>query len=163
MGDCSEVVRNLTLQLRFTWGTALLFQGVNWYWFTTGITPAVRKAVASFQEDWRGGSRSLEALMDDITQCRTRSPLHCHSSHSLQRSSTADGDCLDGGCRVHHQAAVIARNETGAEDILTPDETQVKWSVVQSNYDRQGPTGASIPDSSTDPRRTAAALAHVAS
>ena len=58
-----QAVRNLTLQVMFTRGGELLFQGVDWYWITTGVTRAVRKGVASFQEDWRHAGLLLEDLM----------------------------------------------------------------------------------------------------
>ena len=55
-------VRNVTLHVRFVnsaAGTDALFEGVDWYWFTTGTSRMVAKNVASFQENWRASSPPL--------------------------------------------------------------------------------------------------------
>ena len=52
-------MRNVTLRVRFTKGNSTVFDGVDWYWFTTGVSRAVRKGVASLQENWR----SLKTLV----------------------------------------------------------------------------------------------------
>ena len=42
---------------------------MDWYWFTTGVTRAVRKGVASFQENWRTlAVQDVAATLDEITQ-----------------------------------------------------------------------------------------------
>ena len=51
-------VRNVTLHVRFMNSTAgrpqnALYEGVDWYWFTTGISRMVARNIGSFQENWR--------------------------------------------------------------------------------------------------------------
>jgi len=60
MDQSPASVRNVTLQLEFHDALSIgqgrkqpLFRAVDWYWFTTGATRAVRKSVASLQENWR--------------------------------------------------------------------------------------------------------------
>ena len=53
MDQSPPSVRNCTLRLTFARGGAPLFEAVDWYWFTTGVMTAVRRSVASLQENWR--------------------------------------------------------------------------------------------------------------
>ena len=54
-----------TLRVSFVNGSAHLFEGVDWYWFTTGVSRAVRRGLASVQENWRFGSvRAADVLAD---------------------------------------------------------------------------------------------------
>ena len=54
MDQSPEAVRNVTLRVSFVNGTSgTVFEGVDWYWFTTGVTRGVRQGAVSFQENWR--------------------------------------------------------------------------------------------------------------
>jgi len=55
MDQSPPQVRNCTLRVAFLNGTQgrLLFEGVDWYWITTGVMTAVKRGVASLQENWR--------------------------------------------------------------------------------------------------------------
>ena len=52
-------------------GDKMLFQGADWYWFTTGVTRAVRKGLVSLQENWRyasieGVGKAFNSVFRDI-------------------------------------------------------------------------------------------------
>ena len=65
MDQTPPEVRNLTLRVSFVNGSDHLFEGVDWYWFTTGVSRAVRRGLASVQENWRFGSvRAADVLAD---------------------------------------------------------------------------------------------------
>jgi len=79
MDQSPEEVRALTLHVRFINSSSMnatssddddgfLFQGVDWYWFTTGLTRAVKGNLASLQENWRSSETPLDvsAVFDDI-------------------------------------------------------------------------------------------------
>jgi hypothetical protein len=53
MDQSPPQVRNVTLSVAFTSANRTLMRGVDWYWFTTGLTRLVRRGVASLQENWR--------------------------------------------------------------------------------------------------------------
>ena len=68
MDQSPEAVRNVTLAVTFVrspkGSPALL--GVDWYWFTTGVSRVVAPGLASMQENWRTTStRTLAAVMAD--------------------------------------------------------------------------------------------------
>ena len=46
-------IREIVLHVKFTHGDTVLFQGADWYWFAGGVTRAVKKGLASVQENWR--------------------------------------------------------------------------------------------------------------
>ncbi len=48
-----KAVRKLTMHVDIKQNGAIVVSGVDWYWFTTGVTRAVRKGVAALSEDWR--------------------------------------------------------------------------------------------------------------
>ena len=82
MDQSPEEVRSLTLHVRFVNSSSMnttgsdngdsgdnfLFQGVDWYWFTTGLTRAVKGNLASLQENWRSSETPLDVstVFDDI-------------------------------------------------------------------------------------------------
>jgi len=87
MDQSPPAVRNVTLRVRFvdSRGThgctptgemanadtesagTVLFEGVDWYWFTTGVSRAVRRGLASVQENWRTTSPVAHAdVLRDI-------------------------------------------------------------------------------------------------
>ena len=69
MDQSPPAVRNVTLHVRFVRGDGtLVFEGVDWYWFTTGVSRAVRKGVASVQENWRTAAlRPAAQVLADIS------------------------------------------------------------------------------------------------
>eukprot|EP00965_Chrysotila_dentata_P194298 6176295-Pleurochrysis_carterae.AAC.1 len=63
MDQSPEAVRKLTLHVLFTDGHGnTLFEGVDWYWFTTGVSRAIRAGLASVQENWRNSLPPLDAV-----------------------------------------------------------------------------------------------------
>ena len=171
MDQSPESVRNVTMRFSFTRGGETVFQGVDWYWITTGLTRAVRKGFVSVQENWRdAGVQDPWATLQLIAQGRAtpqvfvfRKLLSLPSpptwEQAVERLSNeplaAPFYVVLGGTKPG-EAVVIARNLTAPEDVLTMRETQDKWFVTQSNYDRRSPEGSFLPDNSGDPRRTAA-------
>ena len=70
MDEVTHAVRNLTLHARFVRADGeLIFEGVDWYWFTTGLTRTVRKGYASLSENYRRGKTlSSQAVFEDIAR-----------------------------------------------------------------------------------------------
>ena len=67
MDQSPENVRNITLQITFVRNGSTVFQGVDWYWMTTGVTRCVRKGFVSLQENWReDGIERTEAVFNKI-------------------------------------------------------------------------------------------------
>ena len=67
MDQGPENVRNITLQIAFTRNGSTVFQGVDWYWITTGVTRCVRKGFVSLQENWReDGIESTQDVFNKI-------------------------------------------------------------------------------------------------
>ena len=165
MDQSPESVRNCTLRVRFVDGSGgLKFQGVDWYWFTSSVTRAVRGGVASMQENWRTNPAPtpLSKMLDHI---RTGHPVphvwvfrklllmepppsfSALSSHLATVPLAAPYYAVAAG--PSGEGVVFARNETAS--VLTsvlggaPD---TKAFLVQTNYDRDQA------DPSADPRRT---------
>ena len=68
MDQSPTAVRNLTLDVTFHHADgSVSHRGVDWYWFTTGVSRTVKAGLASLQENWRSGTRPTEAVMADIT------------------------------------------------------------------------------------------------
>jgi len=67
MDQSPTAVRNLTLDVTFHHADgSVSHRGVDWYWFTTGVSRTVKAGLASLQENWRSGTRPTEAVMADI-------------------------------------------------------------------------------------------------
>jgi len=68
MDQSPEEVRRVTLHVEFVNDNELLFEAVDWYWFTTGLSRVVKKGVASIQENWRTTyTIPISTVMSDIT------------------------------------------------------------------------------------------------
>ena len=170
MDQQPPAVRNATLRVRFIDGNGtIMFEGVDWYWFTTGVSRAVRAGVASMQENWRQGVPiPLQAMLDRISGgsgqavpqmfvfrhmlLLTPQPKFRELASLVERVPLAApfyavlaGPAGDG--------VIMARNETHSEgtDWLGGHSAGALGDVlVQTNYDRW------LPDSRADPRRTRA-------
>jgi hypothetical protein len=46
-------IRWVVLHIRFVRSGVLVFEGADWYWFTAGVTRALRPGLCSLQENWR--------------------------------------------------------------------------------------------------------------
>jgi hypothetical protein len=57
MDQSPTEVRSVTLHVRFVNGSDnnVVFEGADWYWFTTGVSRAMMPGVVSIQENWRFG------------------------------------------------------------------------------------------------------------
>eukprot|EP00039_Didymoeca_costata_P026886 m.16917 g.16917 ORF g.16917 m.16917 type:complete len:412 (+) comp5838_c0_seq2:103-1338(+) len=53
MDQSPQEVRYATLAVTYTFNNSTIFRGVDWYWFTTGVTRATRQGSISLQENWR--------------------------------------------------------------------------------------------------------------
>lgn len=187
MDQSPPEVRNVTLRVTFlsssaagnSLGDRVLFEGVDWYWFTTGVSRAVRKGLVSVQENWRtDGTLQHEAVFRDISS-GVESQIFLFRSTLLASAdgATALGD-YEGLVQYWStvrlaapfyvimagagpgQGAVIARNTTGVAapgGVLRLGSSPAaargvdrSWYLAQTNYDHW------LPDSATDPRRSAA-------
>lgn len=165
MDQSPPAVRNATLRVRFVRGGATLFEGVDWYWFTTGLSRVVRKGVASLQENWRTSKTPtpLATMLERIAAGPSRAtpqmfifravlavptplPYDALVAHLTHVPLAAPFYVVIGGPRG--AGAILARNESGSEGVDTLSST-APW-LVQTNYDRW------MPDPSSDPRRTRA-------
>lgn len=155
-------VRNLTLHVIFMRGGNVLFQGVDWYWFNMGVTRAVRRGVASVQENWRGSWRAGSRPHDQVLQAidngvvpqtwvfrdlLTSPPDDFESvvKHLETVQLAAPFYIAVGG--PNGKGAIITRDDTKALHTARFDEND-EWFLVQTNYDRW------LPDDVSDPRRT---------
>lgn len=166
MDQSPEAVRNCTLRIRFVDGAGkVVFEGVDWYWVTTGVTRAVRAGVASLQENWRSYpaptplSKTLAFIAsgtpvpqvwvfrDLLTQEPPPPNFAAVSAHLEHVPLAAPYYAIAAG--PGGEGVVMARNETGSEltSILGVD-ADAKAFLVQTNYDRDQK------DPSADPRRT---------
>lgn len=66
MDQSPTSVRNVTLHITFTKGSKIIFDSVDWYWFTSGVMTTVKKGVVSLQENWRFLSQDSKAVFQDI-------------------------------------------------------------------------------------------------
>lgn len=66
MDQSPHSVRNVTLQITFSKGGKVIFESVDWYWFTTGVMTTVKKDVVSLQENWRFLKQNSKSVFQDI-------------------------------------------------------------------------------------------------
>eukprot|EP00040_Diaphanoeca_grandis_P013583 m.68748 g.68748 ORF g.68748 m.68748 type:complete len:422 (+) comp23988_c0_seq1:257-1522(+) len=164
MDQGPEAVRNVTLQVEFTHNDELVFSGVDWYWFTTGVTRAVRKGVASFQENWRTlGVQPLNDTLAHIAQgavpqvfvfrailTNNFSSIRCDEPAVNATPFTAAIACarqvplaapfyiVASGFGGDHDEGVIITRSTGAVDseVWLGSNTTHPDFIVQTNYDQ---------------------------
>ena len=164
MDQSPPAVRNVTLRVRFVQGDELLFEGVDWYWFTTGVSRAVRKGLASVQENWRTAAlRPAKQVLADIGAGAAPHILVFRSALSQQPPPSFDGllaqlssvrlaapfYVVAAGTRPT-EGAVLARNLTAVDHgVLRLAPGSGRWALVQTNYDHW------VADPPEDPRRSA--------
>jgi N-acylethanolamine-hydrolysing acid amidase len=67
MDQSPPTIRDVTLHVQFVDGEDNLYEGVDWYWFTTGTSRMVMPGVVSIQENWRmGETLALADLLEDF-------------------------------------------------------------------------------------------------
>lgn len=172
MDQTPEAARNVTLQVTFTRGGEVVMQGVDWYWFTGGVSRAVKKGVASVQENWRQvGMLRMADVLADISAGAVphiyafRNVLAPEDDQQVAKSFgeatqlfinqplaapyyviAAGPDAGDG--------MIIAREPNATNNppqgVLSLKDSKDGWFIAQSNYDHW------TPDNEGDPRRTAA-------
>lgn len=172
--------RNLTLQVRFVDELGeTVFEGVDFYaLLSTGLSRAVRKGLASVQENWRHGERrpGADVIQDIEDGVVSQMLVFRHAFVSAHRAAKAGSPATFGGFlwMLSHvrlaapffvvtagpdrgQGVIIARNLTHGHgtakmsrvsDLSEPDD----WFMVQANTDRW------LPDDLAVPRRAAAEL-----
>lgn len=169
--------RNLTLHIRAVDRHGeLIFEGVDWYTLlSTGVSRAVRKGLASVQENWRHSQpRPLADVLSDIEDGAISQMLLFRRFFTTAHAAALAGTSLTfddfvqnvtnsrlaapfyivaGGAR-RGQGVVIARDLTGAVDISRlgrpTENSSSDLFLCQCNTDRW------LPDDLADPRRTAA-------
>jgi N-acylethanolamine-hydrolysing acid amidase len=179
MDQSPTAVRNVTLHVQFINGTKddILFQGVDFYWFTTGLSRMVLKGYVSVQENWRTSDPPLSSIqvINDIQRGvipqmflfrKTMERIVSLHSHQTKPSFndiieewssvllSAPFYIVMAGVNVG-EGAIIARNQTG---VASPNGIVLRFNstketnqyLVQTNYDHWEP------DSNEDPRRTVA-------
>jgi N-acylethanolamine-hydrolysing acid amidase len=168
-------IRKVVLQVRFMRGDELLFEGVDWYWFTTGVTRAVRKGLVALQENWRSVTPESDPapMLQDIfsgavpqawvfRRLLTDPPLgYAQVVHQLSTMYLAapyfvavSGTRMDEGA-VFARASASDPNGTvaGPDGIESLSDADGNWYLVQTNTDRWNP------DNLFDPRRIYATAA----
>ena len=165
MDQSPRQARNATLHVRFVKdprGPAI-FQGVDWYWFTAGVSRAVRAGVGSVQENWRHSipPLPLAKVLEDISAgpaaavpqmwvfrraLLAEPPMPWAKLSRFFESVPLAAPFYIVAAGPAGQGAVIARNSTGSVGTTVLSDADAV--LVQTNYDRW------LPDSKTDPRRT---------
>ena len=164
MDQSPLAARNLTLRVQVIGAAGtFLFEGVDWYTLlSTGVSRAVKRGVASVQENWRTTEvRQLKDVMADIQsgvisqmlvfrRAFESSQIRSFEDFVANVSSTrlaAPFYIVAGGTEAS-QGVAIARNLNGSDrtDWMPKDD----FFLCQCNTDRW------LPDDVQDPRRTAA-------
>jgi hypothetical protein len=167
MDQSPAQVRNATLRVSFVRepnGTTV-FQGVDWYWFTTGVSRAVRAGVASIQENWRYSASPLP--LDQVLRAISSGPAQAVPQIWVFRAALLTEPPMPWADMSAHlesvplaapfyvvaagpagEGVVMARNQTASVGTAVLSDTLTV--LVQTNYDRWQP------DPKFDPRRTRA-------
>ena len=167
MDQSPEAVRNVTLSVRFVRNAsaAPVLLGVDWYWFTTGVSRVVSPGLASVQENWRTTTtRTLADVLADAAAGVVPQILLFRDTLLRRPAPPPSFDALVASFRTVRLAApfyivaagvragegvVIARNLTGVDGSRRLGATSGFY-LAQTNYD------AWLPDPVADPRRTVA-------
>ena len=168
MDQSPPSVRNVTLRVRFTKGNTTVFDGVDWYWFTTGVSRAVRKGVASLQENWRS-LKTLVPLDEMLKRIKAGPSVATPQMYVFREVLLKDPPLPSFEGLVDHLAsvplaapfyiiaggpsgegAVLARNQTASVGTARLGGGGANGFLVQTNYDHW------LPDPKTDPRRSSA-------
>lgn len=168
MDQSPEAVRNVTLSVRFVRNAsaAPVLLGVDWYWFTTGVSRVVSPGLASVQENWRTTTkRTLADVLADAAAGVVPQILLFRDTLLRQPAPPPSFDALVARFRTVRLAApfyivaagartgegvVIARNLTGVDGSRRLGPSSSSFYLAQTNYD------AWLPDPAADPRRTVA-------
>lgn len=174
MDQSPLAVRNVTLQVEFRMNGSVVFEGVDWYWFTTGVTRAVREGMVSVQENWRTDglldsgtvlSQIQEGVVPQVLVFRNLltsvDPFRDAAAnfsqivdHLSSVPLAAPFYIIVAGSGGDGDGVVIARSNDGvAGPILRLSDAEASGSffIAQTNYDHWQP------DSADDPRRTVSA------
>lgn len=196
MDQSPENVRRVTLHVQFVSNSAcpagqdcLLFEAVDWYWFTTGLSRVVKKGIASIQENWRTTyTIPATTVINDIVAGVV--PQIWVFRQAMLGSGTFSGASSTSGSTTAAAAAVtfaslqqqmmsvrlaapyyivMAGTQSGEGAIFARNQTHVEGPGPLMLNSRQGVWGLAqtnydhwLPDPSTDPRRTAAETSLVA-
>eukprot|EP00929_Paragymnodinium_shiwhaense_P037383 TRINITY_DN19929_c0_g1_i1.p1 TRINITY_DN19929_c0_g1~~TRINITY_DN19929_c0_g1_i1.p1 ORF type:complete len:420 (+),score=79.09 TRINITY_DN19929_c0_g1_i1:87-1346(+) len=169
MDQTPESVRNMTLEVTFTRGNRTLFRGVDWYWFTTGVTRAIREGSVSVQENWRHTFVPLDSgeMLKSIAAGVVPHTWVFRQELQQDKAPTFDGfveklKTVPLAAPFYVVAAgagkcegVVFARSTGS-GVAGPisriggcaDAAAGEWFLVQSNYDHWQP------DNIDDPRRS---------
>jgi len=168
MDQSPTSVRNITLHVTFMKEGEVLFDSVDWYWFTAGVMTAVRKGVTSLQENWRftlplDSTLMLSQIAKGITP---QMYLFRNILSTVPPASNAFETVVAYLSYTHlaaplyfvvggfnsGQGVIITRNNTGPMNVVTmPSPISLSnFSIVQTNYEPW------LPDNPADARRTAA-------
>ena len=165
MDQTPPEVRNLTLRVSFVNGSDHLFEGVDWYWFTTGVSRAVRRGLASVQENWRFGSvRAADVLADVDAGVVPQIWVFRRAFERLAAAPAATFDDFAAEMATVRLAApyyvIAAGAQSGEGVVITRNTTGAVatrrlgaaggGALVQTNYDARDPKEI------FDPRRAAA-------
>ena len=171
MDQLPSAVRNLTLRVKFIDDAGkIVFEGVDWYTLlSTGVSRAVKKGVATVQENWRTTEpRPVAEVIADIEAGVMPQMLVFRSLLTAAHAKPTSFSEFVAASTVVRLAApyyviasgpdagdgvVIARNLTGSDGTARLAEQGDRsapgdFFLAQTNYDR------SLPDSPSDPRRT---------
>lgn len=55
MDNSPASIRNVTVHIKFIKNNTIITEGIDYYWFNTGVMTAYKAGVASVSENWRGG------------------------------------------------------------------------------------------------------------
>jgi hypothetical protein len=164
-------IRWVVIHARIVRGGALLCEGSDWYWFTTGMTRMVRRGVATLQENWRTGAVDVarSVVFRDIgegvvpqswafRQALTTAALDAFEPLLTHLAVMRLGAPYYVAVTGAHpsQAAVFARSNVDEPGTVTGpgiERLNGTWYLVQANDDRWRP------DPYTDFRRTYAETA----
>lgn len=168
MDQSPASVRNITLHVTFVRGGAVLFDAVDWYWFTAGVMTAVKQGVCSLQENWRfsppldsklmlaniaNGTMPQMFLFRSLLTATPPSPGAFEAVvAALSRTPLAAPIYFIVAGSASGEGAIITRDNLQALDVrrLPAPATLSNFSIVQTNYEPW------LPDNPEDPRRTAA-------
>jgi len=161
-------VRNITLHVTFVQNSEILFDSVDWYWFTVGVMTAVKKGVSSLQENWRFCTPLDSKLMMSQIVAGITPQMYLFRTilTSIQPAPTAFNDVVTylssiplaaplyfivGGVNSG-EGVIITRNNSGTMNVVHMPATisLSNFSIVQTNYEPW------LPDNPLDARRTAA-------
>jgi len=154
MDQSPTSVRNVTLQITFSKGGKVIFESVDWYWFTTGVMTTVKKGVVSLQENWRFLSQDSKSVFQDI-KAGVVPQVFVFRSLNTNDSITDFESAVDFliNVRMATPEYIVAAGPNAGQGIIIPKVAQKtaekilrlgdpsglsifkSWYLVQTNYD----------------------------